>query len=107
MTVETAEDRATLLADFGETVLFSPGSTYPNRNDNSESITVIFDNGFYDVPLDAAAGTAKNPSVLTRTADTEDAARNSMIERGEDRYKVVEVEPDGNGFSVLSLEGPR
>jgi hypothetical protein len=107
MSVESAADRATMVADFGEAVVFTPGASYPNRSDKTVEIKGIFDNGFFDVVGDEAGANTRQPSLLCITADTENAARNSMVEIGNDVYKVTSPEPDGNGFSVLMLEGPK
>ena len=112
MTVESASDRATMLADFGLLCIFSPGATYPNRNDKSVSIRGIFDNGFYDIIGAETDAASRNPTLTCRTDDVNGAMRNSMIEIGGDVYKVVSPEPDGTGddtekgITVLMLEGP-
>ncbi len=105
--VESDLDRAHLLADFGELVLFSPGSTYPNRNNETVEITGIFDKEFFEVAGDLAAADSSQPIIVCRSIDVLEAERNSMIEIGDDVYKVVGVEPDGTGITALLLEGPR
>jgi len=106
MTVESASDRASVLADFGQVVTFSPGDTFPNRNDSTSDITAIFDNGYFAVALGQTEADNKTPTLLARSADVADAAHKSMIEVGAAVYKVVGVEPDGTGLTVLNLEGP-
>lgn len=101
-----------MLADFGLVCIFSPGATYPNRNDKTVPIRGIFDNGFFDVLGDEANTASRTPTLLCRTDDVNGAARNSMIEIGGDVYKVVSPEPDGTGddnekgMTLLVLEGP-
>ena len=112
MAVETDADTKTMLADFGRLVLFTPGDSYPNRNDDTVEITAIFDTAFFEITGDESDADSKQPKLLARTLDAADAARNSMVEIGADVYKVVGVEADGTadpagGFTVLALEGPK
>ena len=107
MAVETDTELTSLLSDFGDTVTFSPGSTYPNRNDDTVDIKAIFDNAFFEVIGEENPARSSQPSLVCKTSDVSGAERNSMIERGTDRYKVVGVEPDGTGITLLLLEGPR
>lgn len=107
MTVESANDRATMLADFGSDCTFSPGNTWPHRNDQSAEIKGIFDNEFYELIGETARTRSSQPMLLCRTADTSNAVHNSMLEIGADRYKIVGVEPDGTGITLLLLEGPK
>ena len=95
-----------MLADFGQLVLFTPGNSYPNRNDDTTEIKAIFDTAFFEIAGDESDADSKQPRLLARTLDTLDAARNSMAEIGSEVYKVVGVEADGTGFTVLALEGP-
>lgn len=107
MTVETDTERTSMLADFGEAVIFSPGSTFPNRNDNTATINAIFDNTFFEVIGEEMPANMTKPTVVCKTADVAAAERNSMIERGAEVYKVASAEPDGTGVTLLILEGPR
>lgn len=106
MTVESDSDRLTLLADFGQTAKFSPGVTFPDRNGETADITAIFDNNFLEVRGIDSAVASSQPTILARTIDLADVVRNSMIELGADKYKVVGIEPDGSGMTTLLLEGP-
>ncbi len=106
MTVETDSDRATFVSDWNS-ALFSPGDTYPNRNDKTATIKGIFDKEYFRAEGEFTAVSTSEPQFHARTGDIDGAERNSMIEIGEDKYKVVAVEPDGTGFTVLILEGPR
>ena len=92
--------------DFGQLVTFSPGDSYPNRNDATRKINVIFDNGFFEVLGDDGVDSS-SPFCVGVSSDLADAARNSMVEIGNDIYKVVTVQPDGTGITTLILEGPR
>lgn len=107
MPVESDNDRAHLLADFGQLVTFSPGETYPNRNNETAEITGIFDKAFFEIVGDLVAADSNQPVIVCRTIDVAGAERNSMVEIGADTYKVVGVEPDGTGITLLLLEGPR
>lgn len=107
MPVETDTELTSLLSDFGDDISFSPGSTYPNRNDGTTTIKGIFDNTFYEIAGEQGPADSSQPQLVCKTSDVTGAERNSMIERGDDVYKVVGVEPDGTGITLLLLEGPR
>ena len=96
-----------MLSDFGDNVTFSPGSTYPNRNDETATIRGVFDNEYYEIVGQENPARSSQPTLVCKTSDVADAERNSMIEIGTAVYKVVGVEPDGTGITVLLLEGPR
>lgn len=101
-----------MLADFGLLCIFSPGATYPNRNDKSKTIRGIFDNAYIEIVGDEANTASRTPTLICRTDDVNGVKRNSMVEIGGDVYKVVSPEPDGTGadndqgITVLMLEGP-
>lgn len=107
MAVETDTDRSTMIADFGSTVTFSPGDTWPNRNDQTVEIKGIFDNEFFELVGEDTRIKSSQPMLICKTSDVSDAERNSVVEIGTDKYKVVGVEPDGTGITLLLLEGPR
>ncbi len=107
MGVETDAERLTRLVDFGQSITFSPGDTYPNRNDKTAEITAIFDSGYFEITGEETGTDSKTPTITARDIDTADAARNSMVEIGADVYKVVGVERDGTGMTELILEGPK
>jgi len=109
MTVETDTDRLTILADFGEPVKFSPGAVWPNHADSESDVTVIFDAEYVEVIGERTRINSDNPLCVGRTTDLAGAERNSVIRRTSTgkQYKVVSVEPDGTGITLLELEGPR
>jgi hypothetical protein len=115
MTVESAADRLALLADFApedstgdkKVIKFSPGATFPNRNQSTVDVVGIFDNEYLSIAADGPDIDARQPALLCRSADVTDAVNNSMVEIGSAVYKVVGVEPDGTGITALALEGPR
>jgi len=109
MTVETASDRLTMLSDFGESVTFSPGNCWPNRSDQAASITIIFDADYLELTAERQTINSNNPICLARSVDVAGAVRGSVINRTDTAkdYKVVNVEPDGTGITMIELEGPR
>lgn len=96
-----------MLADFGVTAVYSPGTTYPNRNDSTREIAVIFNAGYTEVVGDQVTANSTQPTVIGRAVDLEGARQNSMIELDCKIYKVSRAEPDDTGMVILYLEGPR
>lgn len=108
MTVESANDRHTMLADFGVSVIFSPGETFPHRNNDTVTITGIFDADYVEIEAAEIGASSKAPALICRTADVVGAEIRSMAEIGVNRYKVVSVQPEGDGeITLLVLEGPQ
>lgn len=107
MTVESDADRATMFADFDAPVLFSPGATWPDQNDKTATINGIFDSEFLEIPGQDMTAESKSLMFIARTIDVAGAVHNSMIEIADQIYKIISVEPDGTGITMLGLEGPR
>ena len=109
MTVETDADRLSLLSDHGEPATFSPGNVWPNRSSAAATITIIFDSDYVELDTERSSINSNNPLCQCRTIDVVDAVRGSVITRTSTAkdYKIVNVEPDGTGFTLLELEGPR
>lgn len=94
MAVETADDRSYLLADFGVDVTVGAGT-----------IKAIFDNDYS--PVDAGGGvpfSIQQAMILCRTADVTSLAEGSLVTISGDSYAVVDIQPDGEGMTMLALE---
>ncbi len=91
MSVETATDRAAMLADFGVTVVYG-----------AYTFTGIYDKAYVET-----AGIADyRPTVTCRSSDVTGAsvAAGGAITVDGTSYTVVIIEPDGTGFTTLVLE---
>lgn len=107
MSVESDTDRATMLADFGETCTVHPGNVWPDLSSKARSAVLIFDADYVELVGVEARIDSNKPMAIGRTSDLTDVERGTMIQRGSDEYKVVDVQPDGTGMTLLELEGPR
>lgn len=99
MAVETADDRSFMLADFGETLTYTPsGGT-------ASSIIGIFDNSYEAVDVGGSfAAAMQQPRVLVRSADVSGIAEGDTIVRSGATYIVRVVMPDGTGMTEIMLE---
>jgi len=89
MAVESDDDRAAILADFGEPIIIG-----------SLTITAIFDDGYED-----ALGTWVTTPVLTaRTMDVTSYARGTALTIAGVSYTIAEQQPDGQGISQVILQ---
>lgn len=99
MPVETADDRAILIADFGETVSFIP------EVGTQTNITAIFDNQY--LGLDAG-GTVEvsmvQPRLTVRTADVPEIQQGDTFIVRSVLYDVAVIMPDGTGITEIALE---
>lgn len=113
MSIENDSDRLYLVQDFGEEITFSPGNVWPDRASTSASVYMIFDREYMELPGEQIVTSSSNPIAQCRTSDVEGVKFGSVIERpvsdytgAIEKYKVVDVQPDGLGMTVLILEGP-
>jgi len=96
--VEDADDRGTMLADFGEMV------TYDNGYAESE-LNGIFGNEYLEIPAGPGSVDGLRPAFTYRSADLESVAQGHTLERADGViYKIVGIEPDGVGITLLRLE---
>lgn len=93
MAVETAADRALMLADFGVTVTHGAGSSFVG----------IFDAGYELVNLGEVGVTSAQPRLTGRTADVEGIALLTTLTVDGVAYTLQEQQPDGTGMTVLLL----
>jgi hypothetical protein len=99
MPVESADDRAILLADFGVSI------TYTVQGGSAATITGIFDNEFLSIDAGGDIGFAdQNPRVLCRTADVVNATEGDTFVIGGVTYLSRVVQDDGTGMTVIQLE---
>jgi hypothetical protein len=98
MPVETADDRAILLNDFGV------DATYTHNGDSSE-IKGILDNEFEEVEIGGSVPFAmQRPRFHCRTNDVIDAVNGDTLVIGGITYYVRVVMPDGTGMTEIQLE---
>lgn len=98
MAVETANDRAIMLADFGQLATFTHGAT-------TTTITGIFDNDFIQVDMGGSVGVAlQEPKFFVRSADVSSAVEDDTLVTDGVTYKIKVVQADGTGMTVLVLE---
>ncbi len=89
MAIESAEDRAAMLADFGLTVTASFGT-----------FTAIFDHDY--VETQGVNGTA--PLLVCRTEDITSLAVGDALTVDGGSYQAAIIEADGTGMSQVILE---
>ena len=105
MPVESADDRAAMLVDFGATVSWTRGAGGPVT-----TFTAIFDRPSLDVPGQEVALVDRNPALLCREADlpsgaAEDDAVSVVDELGASHsLRCKLIRPDGTGFAVVDLK---
>lgn len=98
MTIETAADRAAMLADFGVSV------TYTKAGGSPVSIVGIFDAPFVGVIFDQADAADVVPRLRVRSADMPNgAAIADAVTVEAIEFSVKQIRPDGTGFTILDL----
>lgn len=99
MPVETADDRAFLLADFGVSV------TYTVQGGSATTITAIFDNQFVEVDAGGDVGFAiQQPRLTCRTADVANCTEGDSFVISGTTYLSRIVQDDGTGMTLIVLE---
>ncbi len=84
------------LSVFLQTQDFATAATYQG----SATVNGIFDNQYFEgMNFQGSA-----PVFMCRTADVASAAHGQTLAVGADTYKIVGVEPDGTGITLMRLE---
>lgn len=92
--VETSSDRLLMLNDFGVDVVFGD-STFRG----------IFDSPHNPIEVGGeVAFSIQESTVLVRTADATSVAQGSSLTVDGRGYVVTDIQPDGTGMTVLTLE---
>lgn len=100
MTVESAADRATFLADFGVTVTWT-------RSGTPSPLTGVFDRPSIMVDGGEAGMIDRDATLLVREADLPSGAveHDAVAIDGESQsYRCRTIRPDGTGFAVIDLK---
>lgn len=102
MTVETLADRATFLADFGVSVVYTKTGAAP------VTLTAIYDapGGVASDFNDAPGAVQTKPQIIVRSADLpQGAGEGDAVEVAgvAARYRVTAPYPDGSGMTRLEL----
>ena len=93
MALDVTADIAEMLADFGVTVTTSGASTFTGIFvDEYEAQTL------YDMDIDSSS-----PLLTCRTADVSNLSRTNTLTIGGVSYKVISVQPDNTGVTVVAL----
>lgn len=99
MPVETADDRAFLLADFGVSV------TYTVQGGSATTITAIFDNQFVEVDAGGDVGFAiQQPRLTCRTVNVANCTEGDSFVISGTTYLSRIVQDDGTGMTLIVLE---
>ena len=99
MSIETASDRALMLADFGVSAIFDPAST------SYTTVKGVFDNDYESVNAGGSMDFAiTRPRFYCRSADVPDVSEGDDLEVEGVAYKIRVIMPDGTGMTELLLE---
>jgi hypothetical protein len=99
MAVETASDRLTFLADFGQAVRWTISGG------RSKTVTAIFDYAYEMVDAGSSAGFAvRTPRIVCRSADVVGIGDGDTVLIDGDTFLVRVVMPDGTGMTEVQLE---
>lgn len=99
MPVETADDRLILLADFGESVTYTP------NGGSGTTITAIFDNQYDAVDAGGSVEFATVlPRLTVRTSDIPNAADGDTFVVRNNSYTARIIMDDGTGITEIALE---
>lgn len=99
MAVETDVERAIMLADFGESVTYTPSGG------SASTITGIFDKEYQAVDTGGEVAFAvEQPRLAVRTSDVASAAEGDSVVISGVNYIVRVVMNDGTGLTDFALE---
>lgn len=97
MAIETDEDRLELLTALGDDVTLNP-------NGSAVIIRGIYDAGHVLTDTGQVVDVSDSEPMLTvRTKDVTTVVQGSEIDVNSTTYKVVDIQPDGTGITILRL----
>ena len=97
--VETGDDRSIMLADFGETVSYTPSGG------SAKDVTGIFDTVDQAVEAGGSVPFAMSqPRLTVRSSDVVGISEGDDFVIRSSSYKVVIVMADGTGITEIALE---
>jgi hypothetical protein len=88
-----AEDFDIYLDDFGVEATFK-----------GQPIRCIFDRQYFEIPAGEAGMQSSQPQALCKDADVIGAAQGEAFDIGAVTFRIVGIEPDGTGMTLLRLE---
>ena len=91
MSIESDDDRLALLMTLGESVKY-----------NSRDIYGIFEMDYTQIDIDRPVESA-TPMLMVRTIDAPNARHDDAVYRQGKPYRVVSVQPDGDGMTTLVM----
>lgn len=95
MSVEEDDDRDTMLADFGVAATVN-GAT---------PVTGIFDDAYFEDGIGQGPGAeSSKPAFTCKTSDVASATQGQTLVVGATTYHIVNIRPDGQGWTLLILE---
>jgi len=93
------------LTAFFSTDDFAVTATWTPDGDTSSTITGIFDNEYIEgIGGGEVDFEASQPMFLVKTADVPNVAQGDQLYFNNTYYRIVNVQPDGTGLTVLILE---
>ena len=82
---------------------FGTDATYTPSGGSAVTIRVIFDDVFHAVSPQEGEVEVSGPQALARTADVPSAGHSDTLAVHGVTYKVIGVQPDGSGLTLLTL----
>lgn len=84
--------------EFGISVIISVGTIYET------TISVIFDNDYYEVDTGQVNISSSQPACMCETSDIVNVIYGHTVTIDGNNYKVRDIQPDGTGITLLILE---
>ena len=91
------EDLDIFLADFGETITYTP------QGGQALQIQAIVDMPSFALQSAMGEVSSYKPQATCKTSDVSNAKKNDTVTARSGNYTVTDANPDGTGFTVLLL----
>lgn len=98
MSIETDADRLILLNAFGEDVTVDP-------NGSASPVRAVFDAGYLRIDgIGITPTSSVSPELTVRDSDITEVTTGTTIAVKGVNYTVDDIQPDGNGMTVLKIK---
>ena len=91
-------------SEFLDTDDFAVSATFTPVVGDPSTITGIFDAEYFEIDGDSVGVAGSQPMFLCKTADVAAAKFGDALTVNAVNYKIVNIQPDGTGLTMLILE---
>lgn len=91
------QDLVTMMRDFGQPATYTP------QGGSGTAVTVIFENDYKEIDLNAGIVSSSGPAAHCRSAEMPAPRKGDTLQINSDVYAIAAIKPNGMGLITLIL----